>query len=94
MIEDFGGREGEYLAWVAAHPHGFVVNAEVPPRAKYLVLHSAKCLSIHTEKRTHYTGPAYTKFAALGRSDLETWSRARFGASPRPCGICVRSGLL
>jgi hypothetical protein len=35
-----------YLAWVEAHPSGYVLNTHRSPQPHYLRLHSAACTSI------------------------------------------------
>ena len=42
FIEDDKG----YVAWLAGHPDGFVLNCERPPRPAYLMLHRATCWTI------------------------------------------------
>jgi len=35
-----------YLDWISAHPDGFVVSANRPPTAGYVVLHRAICRTV------------------------------------------------
>jgi hypothetical protein len=57
MIE-FIDDDLSYLAWVAAHPDGYVLNVRRSPDPDYVILHRANCWSISNE--THAPG-AYTK---------------------------------
>jgi hypothetical protein len=41
-----------YLAWIAAHPDGYVLNSERKPTARYLVLHRATCHTMAPRRAT------------------------------------------
>jgi hypothetical protein len=53
----FNDDDQSYLAWIAAHPRGYVLNIRHEPDPKYVVLHRATCPSIsidrHAEGRVH-----------------------------------------
>jgi hypothetical protein len=42
-----------YLAWVASHPDGYVVNCGRSPTPAYLRLHRAACKFISTSTRSN-----------------------------------------
>jgi hypothetical protein len=44
----FKDDDNSYRAWLKANLHGFVVNTERSPSARYLKLHCAECTHIKT----------------------------------------------
>jgi len=94
MTSRFVDDDRAYLRWIGTHPQGFVVNAERPARPSYLILHSAACGSISTNKWTNYTGPGYQKIASESLDDITRWCLANVGAEPRACGLCVSARRL
>lgn len=64
----FDKDEDGYLQWVAANPHGFVINAPKVGRAPY-VLHKASCPDITTRFR-NYTTTDYKKICSVDRQKL------------------------
>jgi hypothetical protein len=78
-----------YLAWVARHSHGYVLNCEREPRPPYLVLHRASCWTVSGTPAhgTNWTS-TYGKACALARAELERWAQERTGGVPKPCGLC------
>jgi len=47
MIRRFVDDDPGYVAWLAAHPLGFVLNTFPHVTASYLVLHRAKCRTVN-----------------------------------------------
>jgi hypothetical protein len=45
MVTHFVDDEDGYLAWLAGHPTGFVVNCYRNPTPSYVILHRADCSS-------------------------------------------------
>jgi len=93
FIEDDAG----YLAWLEAHPDGFVLNCEKRPMARYVVVHRASCRSINPTLATVPTGKSWTfAYRKVCAGDLDTlirWSIAAAGP-PSPCGPCKPAGGL
>ena len=79
-----------YVDWLAANPHGYVLNAERNPRRGYLILHRAACkfISRSAEPPANWTTGGYLKVCAATISEIEDWSRREAGGSPQPCGHC------
>jgi|GEM_PF-510661 len=77
-----------YLAWIDAHPEGFVVNAPRYGGTVPLVLHSARCRFISSGARTNYTTTAYYKMCDEDRGVLVGWLDARTGHW-QACGKCA-----
>lgn len=78
-----------YLGWLAAHPGGFVINADRTPRPAYLRLHRASCRTINGRPAR---GGRWTKdyIKVCGdREELESWARFEVGGKVQPCPTCM-----
>jgi hypothetical protein len=77
----FRGNDDGYLEWLAAHPTGYVVNAERNPRPSYLKLHRATCRYISGPPRTAgaWTERQYIKVCATDVVALERWASEAVG---------------
>ena len=92
----FKGDEGGYMAWLNAHPHGFVVNSQKKIIPSYLVLHRASCahISKYTEKARPpggFTERQYIKICAPTINKLRTWVKKNGrpdGSFSKECGLC------
>lgn len=86
----FTDDDAAYLNWLAANPHGFVLNAERNPNPGYLILHRAACKSISrsAEPPVRWTTGGYLKVCAATTSEIEDWCFAQTGGHPQPCGQC------
>lgn len=87
--------EAAYLAWLAAHPEGFVVNTTRPPKPGYMVLHKADCHTISQYTRNAreggFTERQYLKVCAPTVGALAKWTAAngRPGSSfSKRCQVC------
>jgi hypothetical protein len=92
MIE-FVADDLSYLAWVAAHPDGYVLNVRRSPDPRYVILHRADCTSISNE--THapgaYTGRSYRKICASSEAELHAGAKGEGrsdGTFSKRCGHC------
>ena len=89
-MKKFDEDDGEYLAWIASHPNGFVVNSRRKPTAGYLVLHRSICPSIDGRVQHAsggYTERSYIKFASDNLDDLRSGLAT---IAPRFSGHCQR----
>lgn len=86
-MERFEDDEDGYLAWLAAHPAGLVVNTHRPEDRHYLMLHRATCPSISSRARTNYTTTGYMKVCSKALAALEQWAASLDGRLV-PCGLC------
>ncbi len=89
----FSDDDVSYLAWVAAHPDGFVLNVRHTPDRNYVVLHRASCKSISND--THapnaYTGRGYRKICATSVAELKLAAKSEGrsdGTFSKRCGLC------
>jgi hypothetical protein len=83
------GAESAYLAWRDSHPDGFIVNTNIPPSRRYLILHRVGgCWSIRNLQadKTSWTSQ-YMKACADDPARLEAWAE-RVGGPLTPCGTC------
>jgi hypothetical protein len=87
----FANDERGYLAWLDAHPHGYVLNCDRKPKASYLKLHLASCGRINgtPPRGSTWTNP-YIKVCAADRAAIEGWALRLTSAPVSPCGWCSR----
>jgi hypothetical protein len=78
-----------YLAWLAEHPDGFVVNTYRTPSLSYLRLHQAGCHTIagNPARGTRWTAD-YAKVCG-GRVELESSAATEPRGDPQPCPLCM-----
>jgi len=85
VIIEFMDDDKGYVAWLAEHPHGFVLNCERPPRPSYLMLHRATCGTISGTPGRNWT-VIYQKVCADTFKEIDAWTRPM--GSPSGCGSC------
>ncbi|MGH3109635.1 MAG: DUF6308 family protein [Gaiellaceae bacterium] len=90
-LEIFRDDDAGYLAWLAAHQEGYVLNMARTPRAEYLILHRATCRTINGQpsRGGPWTGP-YVKGCSDDELVIAAWCGRKLGAAPRRCGTCFR----
>ena len=88
-VKIFRDDDAGYLAWLEAHPNGFVLNVARSPRPNYLILHAASCRTIRGRppRGGPWTGP-YVKVCSSDVLQIAAWTGREVGASPTRCGIC------
>ena len=88
-LEMFRDDDGGYLAWVAAHPSGYVVNIQRSGNPSDARLHYATCRTVNGEnpRRGPWTA-AYIKACSGDLGVLDAWALARFGTAITRCGTC------
>jgi hypothetical protein len=82
-----------YLAWIAAHPNGFVLNVPLQPENQRVVLHRAncKCISNDTYEPNALTGGKHYKICASGEAEFQLAAKSeglRDGTFSKRCGLC------
>lgn len=78
-----------YLAWLAAHEDGFVLNTYAHVAAGYLVLHEASCRTINRDLAPGKAWTAqYGKACADTIQELIEWAAQRTSGMPHGCGTC------
>ncbi|MBT9099343.1 hypothetical protein KFZ76_16735 [Methylovulum psychrotolerans] len=67
----------EFLAWLKQHPNGYVLNTNLKPSPKYMILHSAlcRCWSEEYDSENSFTGQNYSKVVAKNIPELQEWIR-------------------
>jgi hypothetical protein len=94
-MERFIDDDTGYLAWLADHPGGFVLNTFPHVSSSYLVLHRSSCRTINrllTGGR-HWTDQ-YGKACSADRSELATWALRETGKAVSACGLCLPGDVL
>lgn len=89
MTEWFLDDDAGYLAWLAAHEDGFVLNTYAHVAAGYLVLHEARCRTINRDLAPGKAWTAqYGKACADSVDELVAWAAQRTSGTPHGCGTC------
>ena len=89
MTQWFLNDDAGYVAWLAAHDDGYVLNTYAHLAAGYLVVHRARCRMINRELAAGkvWTGQ-YAKACADSVDELLAWARERTPGTPHGCGSC------
>lgn len=85
----FRDDDAGYLAWLAAHPDGYVINIARSPNAAGARVHDAGCRTIcgQIPRGGARTGP-YVKVCAEHLAELEQWAIDHVGEPIPRCGTC------
>jgi hypothetical protein len=88
-VREFRDDDADYLAWIAAHPDGYVINIARNYYVTAARVHHADCWTINrqTASGNAWTGP-YVKVCAERVAELDKWANNRVGESIPRCGIC------
>jgi hypothetical protein len=86
VIIEFMDNDKGYVAWLAEHPNGYVLNCERPPRPSSLTLHRATCWTISRASGTNWT-VNYQKVCADTFEEINAWA-GQIGP-PWSCGFCA-----
>ena len=90
MARRFERDDDGYIAWLAGHPDGYVLNTYMPVTSDYLVLHRARCRTINrplaADRNWTFT---YGKTCSDDCAELEAWALRVGGRPAHPCGICL-----
>jgi hypothetical protein len=72
-----------YMAWLAAHPEGYVANARKARTPDYYFLHTSVCHHIAQRQPQHaangFTGTDYIKVCSDSIQALRQWGQAKLG---------------
>jgi hypothetical protein len=87
----FRDDDAGYLAWLAAHPTGYVLNTARNPPPDYVILHRASCRTIsgRPTRGGPWTGP-YIKVCSDDQLQIAAWAGMGTAAAPTRCGVCLR----
>ena len=90
MPKTFVNDESGYLAWVQAHPKGYVVNIDAPPvTPQYPMVHAASHKSLSSPARTNYTTGRYFKVCSDQLEELGAWADKKYGRALTRCRQCM-----
>jgi hypothetical protein len=71
-----------YLAWIGAHPDGYVINTEPSGRGD-MKLHRTVCRAIRY--RPPFIGLSYVKICSMSLEEADEWARQRRGTPADRC---------
>jgi hypothetical protein len=85
----FEDNDAGYLAWLAANPHGWVINIRRGLNPSDARLHRSRCRTINGEASRGglWTGP-YIKICATALADADAWALSYTGDRIARCGTC------
>jgi hypothetical protein len=94
-MERFVNDDTGYLAWLADHPGGFVLNTFPHVSSSYLVLHRSSCRTINRSLAggRHWTDQ-YGKACSEDRLELAAWALRETGKAVSACGLCLPGDAL
>jgi hypothetical protein len=89
---EFRDDDEGYLAWLAAHPDGYVINIARSHNTKESRVHHAGCWTISSQnaRAGACTGP-YVKVCAEHLAELVQWAIDQVGEPIPPCGTCHKA---
>lgn len=89
-VELFRDREREYLAWVLAHPNGFVANMDVAESVpNYPMIHRASHGLVSSPNIGNFTVGGYMKYCSVDLAALERHLRRLYGRRATHCAHCM-----
>ena len=88
LCHEFCDDDPGYLAWVASHPAGFVLNQPRLARSKALTLHRVGCAALAPRDGADALTAGAVKVCGPSSGALEAWSTARGEGRPRACRRC------
>lgn len=89
MTQWFLNDDAGYLAWLAAHDDGFVLNTYAHVAAGYLVVHRARCRTINRDLAVGKVWTVqYGKACADSVDELLAWAAERTSGIAHGCGLC------
>jgi hypothetical protein len=88
-VEVFRDEDDGYLAWVASHPTGFVVNIQRSGNPSDARLHHATCRTVSgiNPRRGPWTR-AYVKACSADLASLDAWALEHVGSPITRCAAC------
>jgi Protein of unknown function (DUF541) len=92
-VGEFRDDDPGYVAWIGAHPGGYVINIARSYSATQARVHRANCRTISGENPHGgpWTGP-YVKVCAEHLAELDQWAINRVGEPIVRCGACHPAG--
>ncbi|MCW2690930.1 MAG: hypothetical protein JWR37_5820, partial [Mycobacterium sp.] len=86
---EFRDDDAGYLAWLATHPDGYLINIARGHNATQARVHHAGCRTISGQnpRGGTWTGP-YVKVCAEHLAELEQWAIDQVGEPIPRCGSC------
>ncbi len=96
MISIFDDNDSEYLAWLQANPHGYVVNTRAGYSPSYMVLHRSSCATVNPASTSSeagaFTERGYIKICGTALEPLRALVKAlgsQSGSFSAECSKCA-----
>jgi hypothetical protein len=88
-MDRFVDDDAGYLAWLEAHPRGYVLNTFPQMSSSFLVLHRTTCGTVNRPlaKGREWTYP-FGKACSDDHAELAEWAFSETGKSVHGCGTC------
>jgi hypothetical protein len=91
-VREFCDDDAGYLAWLANHPDGYVINLARNRRPTDALTHHAGCRTISGQiPRGHAWTKSYVKVCAEHLAKFEQWATDTFGQPITHCKTCCPS---
>jgi len=88
-VQEFCDDDAGYLAWLATHPDGYVINLARSRNPSDARTHQADCGTISGEiPRGRAWTETYIKVCAEHLGELEKWAADTYGPPIAHCGNC------
>jgi hypothetical protein len=86
----FRNDDAGYVAWLAAHPSGLVLNCRKGKTGHYPVVHRARCRQLRLPQSSPYalTGAHFIKVCADTFAPLQAHAEQQHGGTLHHCRIC------
>jgi hypothetical protein len=78
-MRKFNDDDQGYLRWLTDHPGGYVVNADRPPNASYLVLHRSTCRTISGQPSSGRSWTVTSTKVCGQEEELLAWAHGQVG---------------
>lgn len=89
MVTEFVNDDVGYLAWVHAHPRGYIANIDVAQRVpQYPMVHTTSHRLLSSSDVGNYTTNNYMKVCSADLDSLERWSEGKFKKALTKCRVC------
>ena len=73
-MKRFSKDDPGYVAWLAAHPDGYVLNTYAHVTSAYMILHCASCRTVNRPAAPGRSWTyAYAKACSNDRAEIEGW---------------------
>ena len=87
-VETFVDDDGGFVAWMASHPDGYVLNTSRKPTSAYIRLHRVGCPTISGLPANGVNWTVNYAKRCGTRPELEEWASSQLGGEVWACPQC------